>query len=745
MKINNPYEAFPEYVLRAPLISYSFYKNITQGKDISDEVFKSLFKEKFINEAIFLATPILYEELKKWVNDEVTDLKKIEKLKISFLKYFSRMSSRCTPFGLFAGCAMGKFGEYSEISLNDAKNNNRHTRLDMNYLVALSQDFVKNNILQEQIKFFPNSSLYKMGKQFRYVEYRYVEGIREHEIIAIENSIYLEKVLKASVNGILKHDIVQLLIDEENSKEAVLDFVEELIENQVLISELEPSVSGPEFLDQIKKVLYKVQGIDFEKKILKDVEYKLSIIDQKVGSDVEKYMEIGENLKKIETQFDIKYLFQTDVILKPESNVLDKTIINSIKKGLSIFNKLTLVPKNDNLSTFKNAFNERYEESEISLSKALDVEIGIGYKQNQEGLDINPLIDDLIFPSTENKNMAREIKWSQTYSFFQKKLIDSFINGDYIITITENDFEFLSEDWKDLPDTISTIVEIVKIKGQRKIVISGAGGSSSANLLGRFCHGDLALKKFTERIVDLEKKMNSDKILAEINHLPESRVGNILMRPNLRDFEIPYLANSTLVREKQLEIEDLLISVKNQKIILRSNRHNMEVIPRLSNAHNYSGNSLPIYHFLSDMQNQNKRASIGFDLGPFANEYSFIPRIEYCDLILSEATWNINKEEIKSFFGYEDSDLLFNISLWRNKNKIPQKVLLVDSDNELLINLENVISIKMFLNTVKNRNVFKIKEFLFTDDGIVRGTDPSEYYTNQIVVSFFNKERLKNE
>jgi len=742
------YNSFPNFVLRAPLLPFSFYEKLTSKQCISDDDLKKMFDKPEIKEAIFLATPILYNELEKWISNKIEDPNKIEKLKYSLLKYISRMSSRCTPFGLFAGCVVGKFDVDTNIVLDSIFNNKRHTKLDMNYLVALSKDLEKIENIKKQILFFPNTSIYKSGGQLRYVEYEYVQNVRHHNIMEVDDSIYLQKILKASKNGLLIKEIIDLLVEDGNSFEDVVDFVEELISSQILVSELEPSALGSEFFDNIQSVLSKLQDTQIQLNILANVKNKLLEIDNNIGNNISNYIEISNCIKELGTDFDLKYLFQTDVTLETKSNLLSHSIIDSVKYGLSLFNKISIPPKETLLDSFKTAFCERFEDREVSLSKALDVEKGIGYVQNEEIFDNNPLIDDIIFPNNENLNLFTNIKWSKIHSIFNIKFIEAFTNNSFSILLNDKDFEGLKEDWTDLPDTISTMIEIIIVDGEEKIVINDAGGSSSANLFGRFCNGDSILKDYTQSITNLERDMNSKKILAEINHLPESRLGNVLLRPAFRDYEIPYLAKSTLNYENQIEIEDLYISVKNNKNIeLRSIKHNKEVIPRLSNSHSYGSKSLPIYHFLCDMQTQNKRGGIGIDLGPFVNEYEFIPRIEYRNLILSNAMWNIKYSDVSPFINLNctECELINKFKLFRKNKKIPQYFMLIDTDNQLLINSENFISLKMFLSTIKNKSNFKIKEFLFNENGIVKGLNDQEYYTNQIVLSFYNDIKLKNE
>jgi len=717
MNKKNPYKSFPNYILRTPLFSFNYYKSLTAKETISDSDFTKLCKDPIIKEALFLASPSFYSEVKRWLNGEIEDKEKQEKLKLSILKYLSRMSSRCTPFGLFAGCSVGTFEDHTKIELRGATKNERHTRLDMNYLVALSQDLVKNENIKSQLLFYPNSSIYGIGSQLRYIEYTYVNSRRQHQIVAVDNSEYLSRVLNKAEEGAKVDDLANILVDDDITFEDAKGFIDELVASQLLISEIEPSVSGPEFLDQMTSVLKRLEHVEDVMSVLKATDEKIKGIDKKIGNDTKNYLDLDLFLKDLGTTSELKFLFQSDMVLNTKSNTISKDTIGSIQRGLSLFNKMTLPPRETLLSKFKDAFFERYEEREVSLSKALDVEIGVGFKQNQSSGDVNPLVDDLVIPGVQHKNTVTDIRWNAINSLLQKLLIKALKNDDYTIVIEDKDFNEFETNWNDLPDTFSSMVELIVENGVEKVRINSAGGSSAANLLGRFCHGDQKLHEFTKAIIAKETQMNSNKILAEITHLPEARVGNILMRPSLRDFEIPYLAKSLKAKGNQLEISDLMLSVKNNRtLFLRSKKTNKQVIPHLSNAHNYSGSgALPIYHFLATMQTQGMRSGISFNLGPFANEYEFLPRIEYHNLIVHNATWNLKKSHLESVFKVkkDNKTLIKAVSEFRNKFKIPQYVMLVDGDNELLINFENLTSVRMLLSTIHKRTAFKLTEFLF--------------------------------
>ncbi|MBQ4821834.1 lantibiotic dehydratase family protein [Aquimarina sp. MMG016] len=695
-----------------------------------------VWENPIVREAIFLASPELYTELDKGLAIGVTNNRLNISLKHALLKYLSRMTSRCTPFGIFAGCVLGSFDKNTRVILEDLSKYKRQTRFDMNFLVAWSQRLSEEKGIRKQLLWYPNTSLYKIGNQYRYIEYTYTKhNNRSHALEAVTYSQYLQTVLERAKQGANHGDLALVLVDKEISIEEAEDFIDELIDNQILIGELEPTVTGEDFLLQIQKVLSRYVHTEQLCTFISDVNDVISTLDTQIGNTIQPYNEICEILTKKEITYKSKYLFQTDLYPKLSENQLDIKWGYKLKRLLPVLNKITPTYQDTNLDRFITAFSKRYETREIPLTIALDTEIGIGYLQHQSASDSTPFLEDLLIPSKVTQQ--QQISWHPFYEVLDKKLQES----KYILEIEDKDLTNFTENWNDLPDTMSAMVELVKLNNEEKMVLSSVGGTSATNLLGRFTTGDTELNKLVTEIAEIEQQMNPDMILAEIIHLPESRTGNVIRRTSIREYEIPYLGKSSVPQKNQILIDDLMISIKQGNVLLRSKRLNKYVLPRLSNAHNYSANALPIYHFLCDLQQQKTRSGIGFYWGAVFQNKSFLPRVVYKDFILAKARWKIHKEEIQDFLTYTPQQLLEHIDSWRLRHSIPAMVQLIDGDNTLLINLESPNAIQMWLDTIKKRSEFIIEEFLFVEDSIVkRGIQD---FTNQFVISFYNEEKLK--
>ncbi|GAA4273513.1 lantibiotic dehydratase family protein [Aquimarina gracilis] len=714
---SKPHSILEKYILRTPILSSEVLG------DISSEKIKEICSDPMVSEAIFLASPELHAEMQKFLTDADYDNPKLE---LSLLKYISRMSYRCTPFGLFAGISVGVLNGKTNIQLNETNKYKRTTRLDMNYLCSLVQELENINEIRNNLVYFPNNSLYKIGSKYRYVEYAYKNAVRHHYMIAIDASLYIGKVLQLAEKGAKIKDLAEAIVGPEISFADAQNFINNLIDNQILLSSISPTVSGGDYLNHISENT----GVTW----LEEIKRLVNQLDQTVShKSLAPYHEIVTFLRQFEIPFNKKFLFQTDLVATTKSNELDASVAKDIQKGISVLNKLAARNKKQKLERFKKAFYKRYEDEEVPLSIALDVEAGIGYDQNHKGtFDVCPLIDDLRLSGAQKDNSNTSFyryDMGQAATLIHKKFVEAKANDRYEVAFKDMDLADLKENWKDLPSTFPIMCSVLEDNNATPtIAIHDTGGPSASYLLGRFSHTESEIKEVLNEIVKKEEK--EDRILAEIVHLPEARTGNILYRDNLRKHEIAYLAQSNLPIEQQIHISDLYISIQNDTIILRSKKLNKFVEPRMANAHNYEDTPVPIYQFLGDMQTQNLCSTINFDWGPNLYDETFYPRVRYKNVILSAARWRIKEKDLKQI---KDQASLHK---WQEEFNIPSIFLLTDYDNELLINLENGISREMFLAEIKNKKSILLKENLYNefDSAVKKG---KQSYNNEFIFSLY--------
>lgn len=695
-----------------------------------------------IEEALYLSSPTLISELNKFNNKK----HKIDsKIKISIYKYLTRASHRCTPFGLFAGLSIGKWGNNNNIVFDSELKNTivRKTRLDMNVLNTLAQELSKLDCIKPYLKFYPNTSIYLIGENYRYVEYYYSNNRRFHKINKVDFSEYIHKILNACKRGLTQKEIFDLLINESIDELEANDFVNELITAQLLVSELEPTVTGIDYfsvlLSQLKKINSSNQSDELEHllSILLNVVILIKKLDTNVLNDIEAYKTIFNRLKQILPNLNETNLFQTDLYKKTIHNSINSNIQKQINNAISFLNKINPLTINQRLEDFKKRFYERYEDNEIPLSIALDSESGVGYP-NKDNNGINELIEDVYTP---NENNETTLKWNLLQAHLLKLITDSIKHNKKIIQITEKDFKGIDFSKSELPLSFTIMFKVIDSE-TNKIEINGFGGSSAVNLLGRFAGGNKELENIVLQITDFEQQQMPDKILAEIVHLPESRTGNILARPCIRKYEIPYLAKSLVDDEFQIKMDDLFLKIVNNKIILFDKRLKKEIIPRLGSAHNYSYNSLPVYHFLCDMQTQYfSKFSLGFNWGELSNQFDFLPRIEYKNSVLSPAKWRLRKHRIDELNKKNQDEKLKFSSFLKIKSELelPEKFYISEGDNILLIECNNDTAILAFLDVIKNKNEVLIEEYLFEDEFPLVFDSDGKSYTNECIAILYNE------
>ena len=751
------YKLLTEFILRTPQLPFSTLdQNFSTIK--TEENFISTLKEYYnkpiVKESVYLASPNLCFELNKWFNNEISGDKEIKRLQFSLFRYLIRMSTRCTPFGLFSGVNVGEWKEQTLVSLSPASSNKRCTHLDMDLIDALVRKFVNHEESRSFLRFFPNTSLYSFEDEIRYVEYSNISG-RKYKISSIEKSEYVLSTLNAAKGGAYFESLTGRLVDDEISIEDASEFINAMIDNQLLISELEPTLTDDKNLLRLLDTIGAIHknrntnNLCHWKTTLEDTVQTLQRLDTaKNGNEINEYTTVADSLKSLNVNVDLKKFVQVNLIKACDSCTISYYTAGAIRKSIEVLNQLMPNLENQNLNSFKNAFVKRFEEQEISLLQVLDTELGLGYPFTEgSSSDIAPLIDDI---PTHTVSQLQSLSWNRQSEFLLSKYLAARTKNEYKIIIEDRELETFAPNWDDIPDTIAIMGSFIGNTSQAdnnlKVLLSGVGGTSAANLMGRFTHIDQNIHAVARSITDLEQELNPNAIYAEILHLPEARTGNILLRAKLRDYEIPFLSKPSVPNNQQIHLQDLLVSVKNERIFLRSKKLNKEIIPCLTTAHNYQQNSLPVYRFLCDLQSQKVRANLTFSWGGLSDYYKFLPRVEYKSVILSRASWQFESDEIKTLI-QADTPLLLKkeVAFWRDKWCIPRYITIAEGDNELFIDLENRFYVELLIEEVKKAKKIILKEFLFSPSDAVVNDEKGQSYTNEFIATFAKRKLQQDE
>ncbi|MBL7731360.1 MAG: lantibiotic dehydratase [Chitinophagaceae bacterium] len=722
-----PFYFLDELVMRTPALPF-----VAQ---LDEEVADELLKNEIFMEALYLASPVLHAECINLQNGNIKDAKEISKISLSLVKYYQRMYSRCTPFGLFSGCSPVKWAGDKTSILLPAANWQRSTRLDMHYLCALAQQLAAIPEIKQRLLYFPNTSAYKMGEELRYVEFSYSEGRRIHQVTSVAWSDYLQAVLDKAAGGATIAQMAATLtaMDEIETSEAE-EFIHDMISSQVLTSEMEPAITGEEFIHQLLAVLNRINVpaadvISQKVDQLNTLVRLLEAADKAGHNPVSVYTNIIAVVQQLGVPFEAGKLFQADMFSRPSGGQVDEKAKGQLQQAIRILAKLYSPGTIDHLSSFAERFRKRYEDQEVPLLTALDGETGVGFIERMAS-NLSPLLENLVLPSQNNSN-TYDVKWNQKEEWLFSKLMAA--GGATEVTIEEKELAGFAEDFPSFPPSLSVMFSLT---ADGTLIFKGANGSSAANLLGRFAHGDKSIDTLVRKITGDEQEKNSDIIFAEIVHLPEDRVGNILLHPAFRTYEIPFLARSSRPMEQQVALQDIMIRVsQNHEVTLFSKKLNRQIIPRLTSAHNFSFRSLPVYYFLGELQSQSLVPGLLFGWGSMARHFKRLPRVRCGNVILAEATWQLPKDDFIALADGKET-----INAFQQRQQLGHYFLLADGDNEMLVDTGSALSVNAFVKALKGREFIVLKEF--HQPAAVVTDEDGQAFTNQFIAVLMNEQTV---
>lgn len=688
-------------------------------------------------DALFVASPGLAAAADLWRKEPDSD--KGRAAERSLVSYVLRAAARPTPFGLFAGCTTGIIGERTCMRLHGGAGYRRSTRLDMDYLWALAEAVERDPRLRAELDYRPNSSLYQAGDQLLFTEARQGRSGRSYRLVAVGVTPYLMQTLARARDGARLGTLAAALVGDDITRADADEYIAELADSQVLVADVWPQLTGAPPTDTFVAGLGRHQRTASLARRLGQAAGDLAAIDADgIGVPAERYQAAAAVLDGLPASPEPSRFVQVD-LMKPGRDVaLGADVVSELLRGVEILHALTRYRRHEGLRQFREQFTQRYETREVPLAQALDEENGIGFERSSSpAAEAAPLLAGLPLGRSPDQSAS----WTRRDTFLLGKLTRALAAGSAEITVEASEAAAVrASDIPPLPDAFEVLAAVVADAekaaghGDFQVVLHSASGPSGARLLGRFCHADEQLHQLVRAHLAAEEAVHPDRVFAEVVHLPEGRVGNILSRPVLRGYEIPYLGRSGAPASRQLPLSDLLVSVQGDRIVLRSRRLGCEVNPRLTTAHNHAGRGLGVYRFLCALQCQQVTPGVAWDWGPLA-QAPFLPRVVSGRVILSRARWNLGESDLAAFREPRGAGQFAAVQRLRERHRMPRYVALADGDNELVADMDNVLSLETLAHEMRVRTSASFVEMV-PGPGQLCASGPEGPFTHQVIVPF---------
>lgn len=652
---------------------------------------RALFDRPALRDALFVASPELHRAAAPFLAGETGAGER--RVVRSLARYLARAATRPTPFGLFAGCSVLPIGAATSLRTEGAASYRRHSRLDMDYVAQLARAVGNDPAARRAVPLRANTSLHAAAGRIHYVETVYLERLRRYLLVAVDPAQALGATLERARTGADFRVLADALVDDEVSLAEAEEYVEELLDAQVLVPGIEPAITGREAAAVLADDLAAANVCEPVAAALAQTLARLRTLDAEgVGARVDGYARAAEPLAGLPVQVDRARLYQVD-LFKPAaaSASLGADVVAEIARGAELLARI--VPQADPLDDFVERFMERYERREVPLLEALDEEVGIALEAGRT-----------------TAAAQRRLQAGRAHDLWLAELrVRAAAAGAHAVELEESDLRRLDErPSAPLPEAFGAMATLMAsspqalARGDFRVLLHNVMGPPGASLLGRFCHLDAGLGARTEEYLRAEEALRPDAVFAEVVHLPQGRVGNVIARPAFRGYEIPFLGRSSLPPDRQILPEDLTVSVVNRRLVLRSRRLGREVVPRLTCAHVFSQPAqLPVYRFLGLLQAHGTARGLSWQWGGHLNAAAFLPRVTAGRLVLARARWTVFPREVETLTRVRGAQGYDRVRRWAEQRGLPRRVMLAEADHFLPIDLDNVVSVEVLLDLLR--------------------------------------------
>ena len=674
------YETAECVMLRAPALPVETYLALA---DRAAEIMAAWphAADPRVRAALAIGSPALLDALDRKSGDE----KEAPRLRNKLRRFLVRMSTRPTPYGMFAGAAAAAWGDTTDICLNGTART--RTRVDMDWLLRFVLSLEASPTIRNQLRWVASTAVWnhfgRLVLSERMPPLAPGPGTR---ISAAAKPVAL-RGLELAMHPIHYHELAARLASyfPTAGTEKIERALQQLWENGFLVTELLPPLTVE---DPILWVREKLAPITGGKALCVQLD---ALLRSLAACDIGPVEQFPELVKKAATH--VKALgptqtempLQVDLVFATAGDKLSSAIAGEVARLAELLLRLTIFPYgHPNLAAYRQTFAARYGfEREVPLLELLDPEWGIG--------PLGPLGWTTTGFEGDRANRRAEALQQLALGAIRNRALSVQLDEELLGRLEPHSLAEIP-----LPDSIDLNLFVLASSaaaidaGNFQILMGpNVGAPSAGRNLGRFAHlmGEKACTAL-ERLARADEAHHPSRIAAEVVTLPRNyRYANVVIRPAVRRYEVVQGVSAGVDRECVIPMSELVVGIRHGRLYVRWVPRGVEVLFTVGHMLNPDQSSRE-GHFLAEVSRDGVAQLSGFNWGPAAG-FPFLPRVESGRIILQCAQWRLDPKS-HGRVPLDRPDHFANwFARWREYWQVPRRVYMSWADNRLLYDLDD--------------------------------------------------------
>ncbi|GAA1852248.1 lantibiotic dehydratase [Asanoa iriomotensis] len=686
---------------------------------------RDLSADPILREAIAVASPSLSDALRSALAGErPTRVKDLRRLAVSVARYRLRMGARTTPFGLFAGVAPARFvpGGQARLGLD----HRTHTRPDAGWLLALASRLETEPAVLTGLRLVANEAGTVRGGRIELTDLSDAgvdDNDTQRRVVSLRHTPPVDAALRAAVAPITHHALVSAVrlgfpgVDEET----VAAMIRGLVVHGFLLTDLRPPF---DCADPVGYLLERLPGHPVVAR-LRAIRRDIAAYDGlPVGQGQPAFESLRTEMCEVQPT---NHPLQVDLVLDVDAGI-PALVAREIEQAAEALWRLS--PRRTGqpwLRDYHTAFLERYGTGRaVALTELVSEECGLGlpapYRRPGERPSREPRRASTGDDPRRDRILARLVADAAARGEREVVLDDALM--------TRLDREGFDDARGGPPASVEIYAHLMARSvtamrdGDFLLVLGPYLGSSRAGaMLGRFAHllGDVG-----EDLAKLIRHINGTDVpavVAALAYQPRvGRLGNVLTSPRWLDHRLPVGVGSFDPTVVDLPPSDLAVTATPDRLVLHSSRLGREVVPAVFNVLNPTVLAPGVARFLADLGHEGTCGLRNWDWGPLRSA-PFLPRVSHGRTVLSPARWQVDEALLAD--GAVAGPWLDRLARWRDAAQVPDRVLLVDGDQCMPLDLDDPLHRLLFRRECERGDDLLVQEVVgdHDSDGWLRGPD----------------------